>query len=52
MMMMMMNDDDYDDGDVDDVDDDDVGDSFSTCFAQLQRYIQVCGDGDPRRMIP
>ena len=54
---MMMNDDDYDDddGDVDvgDVDDDDdVGNSFSTCSAQLQRYIQVCGDSDPRSMIP
>ena len=50
---MMMNDDDYDDdGDDDDFDDDDVDDSFSTCFAQLQRYIQVCGDGDPRSMIP
>ena len=44
---MMMNDDDYDD-------DDDGGDddSFSTCFAQLQRYIQVCGDSDPRSMNP
>ena len=52
---MMMNDDDYDDdddGDDDDFDDDDVDDSFSTCFAQLQRYIQVCGDSDPRSMIP